>query len=110
VPNVYDQRWTMAFSDRLRELIDRLKLSPEKFAAKVRTPDGEPLSIGTLQGWRYGRRMPKANMIGPLARALGVTTDVLLGEAPMPPPPPEKPRRPTQPPHTRKRAPTPRGR
>jgi transcriptional regulator with XRE-family HTH domain len=90
--------WLVNFKNRLKKLRARTGLTQEQLAAKVRTVDGRPLSVGTLRGWEIGRRMPSAHAISPLARALGVSDGVLLGSEPMPPDPPE-PHPATQPPH-----------
>jgi transcriptional regulator with XRE-family HTH domain len=85
----------MNFKDRLQRLRARTGLTQEQLAARVKTVDGRPLSVGTLRGWETGRRMPSAHAISPLARALGVSDGVLLGSEPMPPGPYQT----TQPPH-----------
>jgi transcriptional regulator with XRE-family HTH domain len=64
--------------ERLKALRERAGLSQPQLAAAAELP------LTTLRNWEQGRREPLASAIVRLAKALGVSADVLLGLAPMP--------------------------
>lgn len=59
--------------DRLKQLREKMHLTQEQLAVKA--------GLGSRQIWRYENEetVPDGNVVGRIARALGVTSDYLLG-------------------------------
>lgn len=72
----------MSFHDRLREARCLRKIGQAKLA---RLADVHATQVSH---WEAGRRLPSVDNLCALAKALTVSTDSLMGLAPMPEPPP----------------------
>ncbi len=67
-----DKQYEMNFGNRVRDLIEKAGMTQEDFAEEAGVKNS------TLQGYLQGKSQPKAETIGNIARALGVTTDELI--------------------------------
>lgn len=70
-----------AAGETFGQRIKRLRESAGLTQADLAEAAGVPL--GTLRNWEQGTREPKAKILVRLARALGITTDELLGNEPI---------------------------
>jgi len=59
--------------ERLQRLRQAKGLSQADLAARARVP------VGTLRNWEQGRRVPRLDAAAAVARALGISLDVLAG-------------------------------
>jgi transcriptional regulator with XRE-family HTH domain len=64
----------MGFPDTLQRLREKAGLSQSELAEKAGVP------VRSIQNWEQGHRQPRAPALLPLAQALGVSVESLLGE------------------------------
>ena len=60
-------------------MFDRTRLTAAREAAGISIADRAGLSISTVYGYETGRRTPQADQLAELAKALGCSSDYLLG-------------------------------
>lgn len=74
----------MSFAQSLKSLRIKKGITQKQFAEAFN------ISSGTIGNWESGTREPCLNILCALADYFGVTTDQLLGRAPLPKAPPRK--------------------